>query len=166
MHHAPTRLLHNLVNTPFPDVNQDVLVRQLHAIFPENYILFLLYLLFILFKEAFPLLMDSVILFLIFESTIINARKQVNIKYPKTGSVLEVDAWIPDYNIGFEFQVIIYNSPPPSPNFLIFPVRFFIFFLCSQFPYKNNNYNRIITTIFQLGIHMIHKLRSTTEMIS
>jgi hypothetical protein len=36
--------------------------------------------------------------------TYVNARKQSNLKYP-TGAYLELDVWIPEHNIGFEFQV-------------------------------------------------------------
>ena len=35
-----------------------------------------------------------------------NARKLAQIKNPYTTGYLEVDAWVPKYNISFEFQVI------------------------------------------------------------
>ncbi len=34
-----------------------------------------------------------------------NARKQGGVKYPITGSFLEMDIWIPNLNLCFEFQV-------------------------------------------------------------
>eukprot|EP00026_Physarum_polycephalum_P001298 Phypoly_transcript_01299.p1 GENE.Phypoly_transcript_01299~~Phypoly_transcript_01299.p1 ORF type:complete len:1145 (+),score=200.33 Phypoly_transcript_01299:2-3436(+) len=80
MHHAPSQTLHNHVNALFPAASQDVLVQQLHHIFPENYM-------------------------------VNNARKHVNVKYPVTGSNLEVDVWIPDLNLGFEFQDLYHYTP-------------------------------------------------------
>lgn len=34
-----------------------------------------------------------------------NARKQLSIRNPETDNFLELDIWIPDLNLGFEFQV-------------------------------------------------------------
>jgi hypothetical protein len=46
----------------------------------------------------------------------INARKVANIKYPN-GAYLELDIWIPNYNLGFEFQVTSSSSPYPPSSF-------------------------------------------------
>ena len=37
--------------------------------------------------------------------TYVNARKHTQLKYPTTGAYLELDIWIPEYEISFEFQV-------------------------------------------------------------
>jgi hypothetical protein len=34
-----------------------------------------------------------------------NLRKEMNIVYPPTGYFLEVDLWLPELNLAFEFQV-------------------------------------------------------------
>lgn len=34
-----------------------------------------------------------------------NAKKQPHLKYPSSGNYLELDIWIPQLNIAFEFQV-------------------------------------------------------------
>lgn len=44
-----------------------------------------------------------------------NARKKANIKNPHTGTYLELDIWMPELKLAFEFQV--------SPLFLVFLVQ-------------------------------------------
>eukprot|EP00026_Physarum_polycephalum_P002112 Phypoly_transcript_02116.p1 GENE.Phypoly_transcript_02116~~Phypoly_transcript_02116.p1 ORF type:complete len:954 (+),score=114.83 Phypoly_transcript_02116:59-2920(+) len=38
------------------------------------------------------------------EQTHVNSKKYLNVKYPGSGAYLELDVWIPNLNLGFEFQ--------------------------------------------------------------
>eukprot|EP00026_Physarum_polycephalum_P015350 Phypoly_transcript_16005.p1 GENE.Phypoly_transcript_16005~~Phypoly_transcript_16005.p1 ORF type:complete len:138 (+),score=14.33 Phypoly_transcript_16005:246-659(+) len=48
---------------------------------------------------------------IIISETHIKSRKQCCIKDPKTGAYLELDAWIPKYELSFEFQDAYHYTP-------------------------------------------------------
>ncbi len=74
-----------------------------------------------------------------------NVRKGGNIKNPNTGSLLEMDIWIPDFNLCLEFQVCIL--------LISFPLIMFFFV-------------RMITTLKVLGTTKTHLDQFKTEIIS
>ena len=98
--------------------NQEVLLKQLKNLFPTEGIQYLLS------ARSFPLLISSPSpsyskhkTNMTITETHVNSRKKSNIKYP-TGSYLELDIWIPEHQLAFEFQVlcslcfaISYRSP-------------------------------------------------------
>ena len=83
-------------------------------------------------------------------------RKGADIINPNTGQLLEIDLWVPNYNICFEFQVPPSPLPLSSPSllsllFLSLPLIFSNFLLfCLGLIY----YCRMTTTISRHGIRI------------
>jgi hypothetical protein len=57
---------------------------------------------------------------LIFLHVLVNSRKIAKVKNPSTGYYLELDLWIPELKIGFEFQVNFLVPSLLSWNLIIF----------------------------------------------
>ena len=83
--------------------HQDLLVKQTKSIFQNVGILFALSTL--PFVYTYTCSLYSTTCFDAHVETYVNARKHTQLKYPTTGAYLELDIWIPEYEISFEFQV-------------------------------------------------------------
>jgi hypothetical protein len=79
-------------------LNEGILLSVLKCIFPSHSIR-----LFNLFSHF--IFLPIFILYKI--DIVVNTRKEASNKYPDSGNYLELDFWIPDLNLCFEFQVNI-----------------------------------------------------------
>ena len=134
--------------------------------FPQHNILYLFLLFLVEYNFLYSYYIAVLIYFYLFQVYILtNTRKTINVRSTETGIPLEIDAWIPDLQLAFEYQVPPFfpSSPssPSSPSRLPSSPSFLV-----SSPLLSHITIRTHTTTSHTGTPIPPSVTSRTKMIS